>query len=522
MNIINNYTEYYKKSDLKDIVNDIISNMDTTVDNNNDLNYNTLCRLIAEHIFHCKEKRRCYFSTEKRAIKNKEKYYNIIKKDIDEMLVKTDMSEMLLKKPTNELYGPYGTQWLHELQVDDQYDDVLIEREEIYNKLRAIKLPEQRTEKWYATRRQRLTASDGGVILGQDKYRAQYTFIEKKLNPPEFTGNIHCYHGKKLEEPATMIYAYRMNVHIEEFGLMVHPDISFIGASPDGICNQYKYDGKTKSKYVGRMLEIKCPTTRKINTEGEVKGYICPIHYWIQVQLQLECCNLEECDFWQCKITEYESREEFIDDTDENELFRSKEFGFEKGCLIEMVPNKSYKNLLNCRYNSNEYKQIIYDNATFIYPNKIEMSPDDCDKWIAEVLADFHDEYVGSTFHKVIYWKLELSHNEIIMRDREWFSDNYSTFEKMWKYVNYFREHEDKKNLFLKYIDKCPVKYNSQIMDMIEKLTDDKREGYEKYIKELEEEIESFSRSIKIDITNNIDYPFYDNNSDSDSDSDSD
>ena len=35
------------------------------------------------------------------------------------------------------------------------------------------------------------------------------------------------------------------------------------------------------------------------------------------------------------------------------------------------------------------------------------LSPDDCDKWIAEVLADFHDEYVGSTFHKVIYWKLE-------------------------------------------------------------------------------------------------------------------
>ena len=91
-----------------------------------------------------------------------------------------------------------------------------------------------------------------------------------------------------------------MNVSTSEFGLIGHPKYSFLGASPDRICNHYKLDGIHKSKYVGRMLEIKCPLVRKIKMSGPIVDNICPIYYWIQVQLQLECCDLEECDFWQC------------------------------------------------------------------------------------------------------------------------------------------------------------------------------------------------------------------------------
>ena len=42
------------------------------------------------------------------------------------------------------------------------------------------------------------------------------------------------------------------------------------------------------------MLEIKCPPIRKFTTE-------VPEHYWIQMQGQLETCDLEECDFLQVK-----------------------------------------------------------------------------------------------------------------------------------------------------------------------------------------------------------------------------
>ena len=59
------------------------------------------------------------------------------------------------------------------------------------------------------------------------------------------------------------------------------------------------------SDMVGRMLEIKCPLTRKIKTSGEVDGEICPHYYYCQVQQQLECCDLEYCDFWQCSLQEF-------------------------------------------------------------------------------------------------------------------------------------------------------------------------------------------------------------------------
>ena len=53
------------------------------------------------------------------------------------------------------------------------------------------------------------------------------------------------------------------------------------------------------------MLEIKNVVSRKIN--GIPKK-----EYWIQMQLQMEVCNLNECDFLETQFKEYETEEEFI------------------------------------------------------------------------------------------------------------------------------------------------------------------------------------------------------------------
>ena len=290
-------------------------------------------------------------------------------------------------KRDSVLFEPFGTQWVHDKQEDDTLDEELIKRGEIYDKLRAVILPEQRSPEWFAMRRGAITASDGGVVLGKNKYEKQFDFILKKTVGKKFSSNKFCYHGKMLEEPATMIYQYRMNVTVEEFGLMMHNKYSFLGASPDGIVNHYKLDGKHKTKEVGKMLEIKCPLSRKINMNGPIKDHICPIYYWIQVQLQLECCNLEECDFWQCDIKLYKSREEFINDTDEDEPFRSKKFGFEKGCLLQLMPLNRSNEITN-----GKYWKVAHEDAKFIYPKNIEMSPYDCDKWVMEQLGDFYNK----------------------------------------------------------------------------------------------------------------------------------
>ena len=76
------------------------------------------------------------------------------------------------------------------------------------------------------------------------------------------------------------------------------------------------------------MLEIKCPFKRKIN--GSI-----PDQYWMQIQGQLEVCNLEECDYLECELSEYENETEFIEDV-ENENVLTKDYK-EKG--IRVVPS---------------------------------------------------------------------------------------------------------------------------------------------------------------------------------------
>lgn len=380
---------------------------------------------------------------------------------------------------TDKIYGPFSSTWIHsEQQCDDKIINDRLTKQ--FNKLRLIVSPEQRSDEWFSLRRNAITASDGAAALGKSKYDPQYQFILKKVNPPEFRSNKFCYHGKKYEEIATMIYSYRMNAIVEEFGLIIHPKYSYIGASPDGICNGYRCDNKHRTNVVGRMLEIKCPFSRKILTEGKIKGEICPLHYWIQVQLQLECCELDECDFWQCSIEEYQNREEFIKDTDKLEPFRSLEFGFEKGCVIQILPKKK------CKYASklsSNYSEVVYSEAKFIYPPSIEMTPNECDMWISKTLFELGNTHPKYYFDKIKYWKLKESHNDTIKRDIEWFNENLSTMTTVWNYVEFLRDREDVVRKINKYVEKMKTRYNlyrdsekinEKVMNYIKQL-------YEKY-----------------------------------------
>jgi putative phage-type endonuclease len=421
-----------------------------------------------------------------------------------------------IKKQTDVKNGPYGTQWFHDIQVHDPYDAVLHKRGLIYDVLRSKELPEQRSPEWFAMRHGAITASDAGTVLGLNKHEPTFNFIVKKCIGRLFKSNKFCYHGKKLEEIATMIYEYRMNVIVEEFGLMMHHDKKksyFLGASPDGICCRTKLDGKSQSKFVGRMLEIKCPYSRHqwkndnveiISFDYKKKDVVCPIYYWCQVQLQLECCDLEECDFWQCDLKEYKSKQEFIDDTDPNEPFRSRSFGFEKGCLIQLFPKKRIQEAIDGNYNN-----IIYEDADFIYPTRIEMTPYECDLWIAEQMEKinteredkpFYDEhgnkeirnvlkYGDFVFDKVLYWRLEYSKNVTFKRDREWFAEAHVKLKKMWKHVEFFRENDYALKIFKDYLDSRKQKKNKDIMAMVENLTNPKMENYDLFIQKIKNDI---------------------------------
>lgn len=398
-------------------------------------------------------------------------------------------------KRTEEKYGPFGSQLINDIQYNDKLDEKLINFSKQFDILRAIKLPDQRTPEWYKMRESLISASDGGTVVDVNKYEPQFKILVKKTTNVPFISNEHCYHGKKYEEAATLLYEYRMNVSSDEFGLISHPKYSFIGASPDRICNKYKNDGVHLSKYVGRMVEIKCPRVREIHMEGENVDEICPKYYWVQVQLQLECCDFEECDFWQCNIKEYDHREQFINDTNGNEPFRSKETGFEKGCLIQLIPKQSYKDVLDGKYLS-----VVWDQSQFIYPPKIEMTPYDCDIWIAKTLAKIQNDsqYKDFLFDKVLYWKLVNSKCLTILRDRKWFGENLPIFKQMWDYITFLRNTKYALKLFIEFIESRIRKSNKEIMSVMDKLYKTNDPNYKNFIEALQKDIQTGQKEIEI------------------------
>jgi putative phage-type endonuclease len=332
-------------------------------------------------------------------------------------------------------------------------------RDKQFNFLKTIPQFEQRSKEWFDQREGMITASDIGTALDMNHHQQRYTLILKKCDRgPPYQENKFVHHGKKYEEIATMIFQFRYNTKVEEFGLLPHSLISFLGASPDGICTRYTLTNEL-SKLIGRMLEIKCPLTRTIRLDGKIFGEICPKYYWAQVQIQLEVCDLDECDFWQCRIEEYASREEFINDTNYNNMYLSNEHNMEKGCIIQLMPKDKINEDMP-RYEKEWYSK-------YIYPPKINMSPKDCDEWILENINNIWKTHPNCIFDKVIYWKLTRYNNVTIMRDREWFNKVLPQLKETWDLIKFYRKNEDKLDELCEFIDKLKGKRNKNdiIMD---------------------------------------------------------
>lgn len=361
--------------------------------------------------------------------------------------------------------------------------------EEIYNKrkiqydfVRSIESPEQRTPPWFAQRNKSITASDCGCVLSENKHEPLYNFVFKKVFGSTFGTNIFCYHGKKFENVVTLMYELINDVWVEEFGLLGHPVYNFLAASPDGICTPYCRDKITPSPLVGRMLEIKCPFQRKIKYSGEIKGEICPDYYWCQVQLQLECCDLDECDFVQCNIEEYKTRQDYLDDTNTTCDYKSQKYGIERGVVIELIPTKltddDYYEYTVKREtkDGNVYDKYygvkddaVYDKASFIYQPKLDMTSTELDEWIISEL-DKVSAKKNVKLNRVIYWRFIERNCTLIKRNKEWFKQNLETMRKIWSYVEILRTNNKLAQEWKNWIDSQNKKFNDKIMNKLVEL----------------------------------------------------
>lgn len=284
-------------------------------------------------------------------------------------------------------------------------------------KLLSIQKVEQRTPEWYSLRMTMITASDWATAIGEGHFGNKNDFILKKCGKgPKFKGNIYTEWGVKYEDVATRLYELRTKNKIYEFGVLKHPNIPFLGASPDGITAK------------GIMLEIKCPYSRKITG-------IVPRHYWMQIQGQLEVCDLAFCDFLECKITEYTGMGEYLDDTEVNppifdygvneklqkkyengKIFLRTEDGMEKGAVLTYnTPN-----------GENKY-----------FHSELGISKEEFEEWCSKI-----KESVPSTWveRRVSFWRFDKISCVRVERDIKWFEETLPKLEETWNQVEHYKK----------------------------------------------------------------------------------
>lgn len=377
-------------------------------------------------------------------------------------------------------------------------EELYLKRKIQFEWLRKIESPEQRTTPWYEQRNKSITASDCGCVLGENKYEQVYNFVFKKVFGSTFGTNMDCYHGKKFENVVTLMYEFVNDVIVDEFGLLGHPVYNFLAASPDGICTPYCRDKVTPNPLVGRMIEIKCPFRRKIKYSGTIKGDICPDYYWCQVQLQLECCDLDECDFVQCNIEEYSSRKDFLDDTNTECDYKSKKYGLERGVVIELMPTKLNEDDYLEQVVKRETKDgivydkyhiikndAIYDKASFIYQPKLDMTLKELDEWIIQEMEKL-SKRPEVKLNKIIYWRFVERNSTLIVRDKQWFANNLETMRKIWAYVEILRKNNKIANEWKLWIEAQNKKFNDKIINKLIELI--KNEGlFEQVINAIKE-----------------------------------
>lgn len=280
--------------------------------------------------------------------------------------------------------------------------------------------PEQRSNEWYTFRHNLITASNAYKCFENTKVINQLIY-EKccPINIIEKNTNINSplHWGQKYEKISVMLYEDKYKTKVGDFGCIKHSDYNFLGASPDGI------NIDKNSPYFGIMLEIKNPISRIIN--GIPKK-----EYWVQCQLQLECCDLEYCHFLETSFEEYETKEDF--DNDGNFLFNVD--GKRKGIIV------SFSTKSGIHY---VYKPLYLSENQF-------------DEWLEKNI----DENSDKTFFNLIYWKLNVFSCVLIKRNRIWFKNNIDEISKSWDIILEEREN-------LEYEKRAPTKKLKNNLDIL-------------------------------------------------------
>ena len=289
-------------------------------------------------------------------------------------------------------------------QMDDivntqDYTKTITTTTEYYTKiieyLRTRPQPPQRTDAWYKFRHNLITASNAYKAFESQSSINQ--LIYEKCQPLKnaetdlfsYVNVKSPFHwGQKYEPVSVLLYEEIFKTKIEDFGCIQHDKYYYIGASPDGI------NVDPSSPLYGRMLEIKNVVSREIT--GIPKK-----EYATQMQLQMEVCNLDECDFLETKFVEYGSETEFYNDVSDTKA---------KGVSVYFVRDGK---------------------PFYVYKPLHIMSRGEIESWEQETMEK-HNHLV---WIQNIYWRLDVLSCILVKRDKLWFESHVGQLEKVWKII---------------------------------------------------------------------------------------
>lgn len=263
--------------------------------------------------------------------------------------------------------------------------------------LRDIPQPEQRTPEWYAFRHNYLTASSAWKAFFSTSTRNQLIYdkcIPHDPNKYKSSASLDSplQWGVRYEPVSILWYEYTYGTKIEDFGCIPHPTLSCLAASPDGI------NTDPDTQRFGRMLEVKNIVNRVIN--GVPK-----LEYWVQMQLQMEVCGLNECDFLETRFKEYDGFEAYLADG----TYQTTADDKAKGVIMYF----------------SDHGNAVYEYSPW------NATKDEHDKWE----RDMNQKHIGLTWISNSYWFLDEVSCVLVLRNKLWFSAAEPQLKELWKSV---------------------------------------------------------------------------------------
>lgn len=269
----------------------------------------------------------------------------------------------------------------------------------------------QRSEEWLNLRKNMLTASDLAQALGKGKFGTRNALLQKKAlalcneykppvkeEPGYFGSMAPMKWGTMFEPMISRIYSERNgNIMIHDFGLLKHPSLMCFGASPDGITE------------TGKMVEIKCPWKRKIDTG------VVPEQYLLQIQGQLAVCGLYECDYIEVVMENIDGEEAYY-------VMVPEEERTEHGMILEL--------------------QMPDGQETYEY-SPPRLNPKEAYAWAKTRAWEIISEQPDINIMRLRPWKVQSSNTVTIRFDEALWNSLVPHIEQFWKDVIELRDKYD-------------------------------------------------------------------------------